>query len=132
MIKAYTILDSSLCVCKIKEKEYDDSIGVESVDELEEYQFEEACTEVEYPADTFPIPYSFFPTTSEGVKLPVLSFACVIERISYFFYFDPPLSPDAVPLENLIAKDKDLGKWMVLIVLGPENGHAGSIFKLTY
>lgn len=49
-----------------------------------------------------------------------------------FFCFDPPLSPDAVRLENPVAKDKDLGKWMVLIVLGPENGHAGSIFILTY
>ncbi|KAF7884015.1 hypothetical protein EAF00_011327 [Botryotinia globosa] len=124
VIKAYTILESNLCVCKLTEKEYDDSIDVESVHELQEYQFEEACTEVEYPADTFPIPNSFLPTTSEGRKIPVQSFARVIERISYFFCFDPPLSPDAVLLENLVAKDKDLGKWIVLIVLGPENGNA--------
>ncbi|KAF7918694.1 uncharacterized protein EAE97_011789 [Botrytis byssoidea] len=108
VIKAYAILESNLCVCKIKEQEYDDSIDVEAVHELQEYQFEEACTEVEYPADTFPIPNSFLPTTSEGGKIPVQSFARVIERISYFFCFDPPLSPDAVPLENLVAKDKDL------------------------
>ncbi|TGO33750.1 hypothetical protein BHYA_0229g00150 [Botrytis hyacinthi] len=108
VIKAYTILESSLCVCKITEHEYEDSIDVESVHELLEYQFEEACTEVEYPSDTLPIPNSFLPTTSEGGKIPVRSFARVIERISYFFCFDPPLSPDAVPLENLVAKDKDL------------------------
>ncbi|KAF7940031.1 uncharacterized protein EAE98_000158 [Botrytis deweyae] len=132
VVKVYTILEGSLCVCKITEQEYEHSIDVASVHELQEYQFEKVCTETEYYSIGLPVYNRFLPTTREGVKIAVRSFARVIERLSYFFCFDPPLSPDAVRLENPVAKDKDLGKWMVLIVLGPENGHAGSIFILTY
>ncbi|TGO48859.1 hypothetical protein BCON_0227g00020 [Botryotinia convoluta] len=108
VVKAYTILERSLSVCKITKQEYERSIDIESVHELQESQFQKACTAVEYTPAILPIPDSLLPTTKEGGRIAVQSFACVGEIVSYLYCFDPPLGPDAVPLENPEVKYKDL------------------------
>ncbi|KAF5876340.1 uncharacterized protein Bfra_002745 [Botrytis fragariae] len=108
LVKAYTILESSLSVCKIPTQEYVRSIDIESVHERQEFQLHKACTAVAYTSDILHIPDSLLPVTKEGVRIAVQSFARVGELVSYLYCFDPPLSPETVPLENPEAKYKDL------------------------
>ncbi|TGO25751.1 hypothetical protein BPAE_0073g00170 [Botrytis paeoniae] len=108
VVKAYTILESSLSICKITKQEYVRSIVIESVHELQESQFHKACTAVAYTPDILPISDSLLPITKEGGRIAVQSFARVGEIVSYLYCFDPPLSPETVPLENREVKYKDL------------------------